>query len=104
MKRYLFWIFILAIFAYALAIAQAPQFRPASGIPDAVEEIRVTTLELARQLYSNITKQIDAETASPATYVYTYDGWVDETIWIPEAQASADYWAAQIARLEALAR
>ncbi|MHA2377114.1 MAG: hypothetical protein ACXAB9_13185 [Candidatus Thorarchaeota archaeon] len=104
MKRYLFWIVVLVVLVCAIAIAQAPPFREASGIPDAVEEIRVTTLELARQLHYNITKQIAAETSSPATHVYTYDGWIDETIWLPEAQASADYWAAQIANLEALAR
>lgn len=103
MKKTIIIILVVLLIA-AVAYAQAPRFRPASGIPDAVEEIRVTALELAKQLHADITAQIAQETASPATHVYTTDGWIPETAWILEAQTAADYWAARIAILEALAQ
>ena len=86
----------------ALAIAQAPPFRPAQGIPAAVEEIRLTVLSLAKQERAEIAAQIASETASPATYVFTTSGYIEESIWLLEAQTALDYWAARIAILEAL--
>lgn len=85
-----------------LAIAQAPSFRPASGIPAAMAEVVETCLSLAKQQHAEITAQIASETASDATYVFTTSGYVEESIWLLEAQAAADYWVARIAILEAL--
>ncbi len=93
---------ILLLVIAVLAIAQAPPFRPASGIPAALEEVVVTVLDLAKQQHAEITAQIASETASDATYVFTNGGYVEESIWLLEAQAAADYWAARIAILEAL--
>lgn len=93
---------VLILVITALVIAQAPPFRPAQGIPAAVEEIRLTVLSLAKQQHAEITAQIASETASDATYVFTTSGYIEESIWLLEAQAAADYWAARIAILEAL--
>ncbi len=71
-------------------------------MPGVVEELRITTLELARQLHSQIAAQITSETASPATHVYTTDGWIEESVWLIEAQAALAYWAGRIAILEGL--
>lgn len=83
-----------------LAIAQSPLFRPAIGIPGAMEEIRLTCLALARQHHAEIAAQIASETASAATHVFTSEGYILFTVWLPEAQAALDYWAARIAALE----
>lgn len=88
-------IFIIAL----VAIAQSPTFRPAIGMPGALEEIRLTTLALAQQQHAEIAAQIASETASPATHVFTSEGYILFTVWLPEAQTALGYWADRIAAL-----
>lgn len=91
---------ILALLSIAIiAIAQSPSFRPAIGIPGALEEIRLTCLALAQQQHAEIAAQIASETASAATHVFTSEGYILEATWLSEAQAALDYWADRIAAL-----